>query len=138
MMKLHARVGMSLLICLNLHGAPDPDKALVKDLKQTDADVSRLAHETKADVLKRTEAARAKLEDGIAKLQKKSSTLEGSARTEADKKWELLRRLKERLDRLIRQVRAESGDHWGRLKSGVDRAMKDLENAYDDLAKAVT
>ena len=121
----------------SLNGASDAADAVVSDVKQTDVDMSRLAKETKEDFLRRTEAARSRLEARITRLKKRSENMEGLGRTEADRKWANLKRLKDGFDRRMNQLTAETGDKWVRLRSGVDHALEDLENAYEDLAKGI-
>jgi predicted small lipoprotein YifL len=81
-----------------------------------------------------TETKLTEYEKEIDQLQSKAEKLGGDAKVKAEQQLTALRQKRDAVSEKLKELSSSSGNAWDQIKSGIDAAMQDLENAYKKAA----
>jgi hypothetical protein len=90
------------------------------------------ASETKDEFISATTKKLADLDTKIAELTQKSEGLKDDAKVQADQALATLREQRDTVKQKFDQAKAATNDAWKEFKAGVELAMNQLENAYEN------
>ena len=76
----------------------------------------------------------AEYKKGIDQLQSKAENLEGDAKAKAEQQLTALRQKRDALSEKLTDLSSSGANAWEQIKSGVDAALEDLEDAYQKAA----
>jgi hypothetical protein len=102
------------------------------DVKQTASDVKTFVSGKKADYEKRIKEELDDLDAKIDQLGRKISGLGAEGKKKAQPRLKQLKAKRKIAGKKFAKVRAASEKEWEKFKDGVDDALHDLKNAYED------
>ncbi len=79
-----------------------------------------------------TETKLAEYDKKIDQLQESAEKLGGDAKMKADQQLAALRQKRDAVSEKMKELVASGGSAWDQFKSGIDAAMKDLADAYNN------
>ena len=120
-----------------------PEKAKVENLATTPEDIKKeagdLAKTTMAYTEEQKKLYQEKLQEKMAQynrelmeLEAKLTTINAEVKADLAAEMQNLTQKKAEMDIKIRELQAASGEAYKDLKDGLDRAMAEMDNAYDE------
>jgi len=79
-----------------------------------------------------TETKLAEYDKKIDQLQESAANLGGDAKMKAEQQLDALRQKRDAVSEKMKELVASSGSAWDQFKSGIDAAMEDLADAYNN------
>ena len=79
-----------------------------------------------------TESKLGEYDKKIDQLQEKTAKLGDDAKMKAERQLAELRRKRDAVSEKMKELGASGASAWGQIKSGIDAAMSDLANTYDN------
>ena len=128
-----------------LPGCGEKEKDQSKPSSVTKEDVNKAAKEaydaTKAYTQEQMQAFREQTEtrlieyrNKIDQLQAEAEKLGGDAKEKAEQELTELRQKQDEVSEKLKELSSSGGKAWEQLKSGIDAAIEDLDNAYKKAA----
>ena len=145
---LFVRGLMTILLLLALGALPgcsEKEQDQSKPASVTKEDVNKAAKEaydaTKAYTQEQMQAFREQTEtrlieyrNKIDQLQAGAEKLGGDAKEKAEQELTALRQKQDEVSEKLKELSSSGGKAWEQLKSGIDAAIEDLDNAYKKAA----